>query len=135
MADELDLEDEALHWKEILSGWPGFAVSDSKTPPQGFVSEVEGVTLSWIMDTYQIDFVDILKLDIEGSEREVFQDSDAWINKVGVIAVELHERIKVGCRRAFYNATNHFEHEFIKGENVFVLRDAYMPSKAVEWMH
>ncbi|MQY78292.1 MAG: hypothetical protein GH151_03735 [Bacteroidetes bacterium] len=29
MADELDLEDEALHWKEILSGWPGFAVSDS----------------------------------------------------------------------------------------------------------
>jgi len=38
-------------------------------------------------------------------------------------------------RRAFYNATDYFEHEFIKGENVFVLRVEYTPRKTLKWMY
>jgi FkbM family methyltransferase len=108
------------------TGQWGFAVFNEKDSRGDLRSRIQGITLSALMETYQIEHIDILKMDIEGSEKEVFEDCAGWIQKVGVIAVELHERIKPGCRRVFYNATNHFEHEFVRGEKLtFLIRDDY----------
>jgi hypothetical protein len=54
----------------------------------------------------------VLKVDIEGAEREVFADPSAWIDRVGVIIVELHDRFRTGCSRAFYRATGGFDVEW-----------------------
>jgi FkbM family methyltransferase len=108
------------------TGQWGFSVFDEKKRSGSYISEVPGITIPSLMERYKIESIDILKMDIEGSEKEVFENSSGWIHKVGVIAVELHERIKAGCRRSFYKATNRFEHEFIRGEKlVFVMRDGY----------
>ena len=35
-----------------------------------------------------------LKIDIEGSEKEVFSHNTEWLNKVGLIFIEFHDRKK-----------------------------------------
>lgn len=74
------------------------------------------------MQENHLNFVDLLKMDIEGSEKEVFEDSDRWIEKVGVIAIELHEEIRPGCKLAMSRATKGFEQIGHRGETLFMAR-------------
>jgi FkbM family methyltransferase len=87
---------------------------------------VAGITVDKLMQRYSIDHIDILKLDIEGAEKEVFETSFTWINKVGVIIVELHDRFKIGCSRSVYEAVKEFNSEFRKGETVFLAKKEYV---------
>jgi FkbM family methyltransferase len=84
---------------------------------------VRGMTVDSLMQEYGIDRVDIFKIDIEGAEREVFNNAGSWINNVDSVIIELHERIKKGCNRSFYCATNGFDDEWLQGENVYLARN------------
>ena len=42
--------------------------------------------------------------------------------KVDALIVELHERVKPGCERSFYNATKGFDDVWMQGKNVYVTR-------------
>lgn len=86
------------------------------------IDEVRGMTVSTLMTQYGLDRIDILKMDIEGAEREVFRDSSAWIERVDALIIELHEHLKAGCNRSFYNGSNGFEYEWQQGENVYLTR-------------
>jgi FkbM family methyltransferase len=94
-----------------------------KTPKHEFKSIINTVTIEKIFEDYNIDRVDILKIDIEGSEKEVFNNSKNWIQKVDAIIIELHERMKDGCCRAFYNNTIGFDNEWSQGENIYLTRN------------
>jgi FkbM family methyltransferase len=83
---------------------------------------IAGLTLDKLMDQCGIDYIDLLKVDIEGAEKEVFENSFRWVGRVGAIAIELHDEIKLGCSRAFREATHDFEHESRRGETIFVTR-------------
>jgi FkbM family methyltransferase len=54
--------------------------------------------------------IDILKLDVEGAEKELFEHDPAWLANVGVLMIELHDRFKPGCSKALYSALTH--HDF-----------------------
>ena len=41
-----------------------------------------------------------------------------WIDRVGVLMIELHDDIKPGCSDAFQSATRHFSQEVVKGETI-----------------
>jgi FkbM family methyltransferase len=94
-----------------------------KTPKYELRSPVNTVTIEKILNDYKLDKIDILKIDIEGSEKEVFNNSKNWIQKVDAIIIELHERMKDGCCRAFYNNTSGFINEWSLGENVYITRN------------
>lgn len=53
---------------------------------------------------FDLPAIDILKIDIEGAEKEVFSNDVAWLEKVGLIFIELHDRKKPGCRDTFFKA-------------------------------
>lgn len=56
-----------------------------------------GRTIPSIMEQFGIYHIDLLKMDIEGSEMEVFSsENDAWIDRVDVFVVEIHENLKPG---------------------------------------
>ena len=63
-------------------------------------------------------------MDIEGSEKEVFsRNYKSWINKVNIIVIELHDRIKSGCTDALYSAISRDEwEEYKEGEKVILIR-------------
>jgi FkbM family methyltransferase len=88
------------------------------------VGKVDCISLPDLLDQFGIAKLDVLKIDIEGSEKEVFDASANWIDRVDVIVAELHDRFKRGCSRAFYNATAGFAREVHKGENIYAFRNA-----------
>lgn len=84
---------------------------------------VQGVTVPEILEMFGRRRVCFLKMDIEGAERELFLDSGEWIEWIDVIAVELHERFRPGTLRAFYNGSNGFSTEWIRGDTVWLARE------------
>lgn len=87
---------------------------------------VEGITIDGIMEKYKLPRISILKVDIEGAEKEVFDNATAWIERVDSMIVELHDRMKPGCSRSFYRGTPGFDNEWIQGENVYLTRGSYL---------
>jgi len=85
---------------------------------------VRAITLSDILRDYGINRIDLLKLDIEGSERELFSDYEHWIGQVDSIIMELHDRFRAGCSRSFFKAIDEFPIESWRGENVLVMRNS-----------
>ena len=62
---------------------------------------VRAMTIGEIAGTTKID---LLKLDVEGAEKELFEHDPAWLANVGVLMIELHDRFKPGCSKALYSA-------------------------------
>jgi FkbM family methyltransferase len=83
-------------------------------------AEVESMTIPGILDAFGVPHIDILKIDIEGAERTVFQDSARlWLDRVRVIAIELHDD---ECARAFRHAVAPFPAEITRAGDLTVWR-------------
>jgi len=68
---------------------------------------VKGMTITSIMEKYGLTSVDLLKLDIETSERYLFADHyQDWLPHMKVILIELHDRMEEGCAKTFFEAIN-----------------------------
>jgi FkbM family methyltransferase len=88
-------------------------------------SEVRGVTLSELMAQAGTSMIDILKLDIEGAEKELFESKfEPWLDKVSVIVVELHDWLRAGCSTAFYRAMTRLRFsQFMCGEHIVLIME------------
>ncbi len=92
--------------------------------------KVPGLTVASIISQHRLDYVDLLKVDIEGSEQEVFEDASAWIDRIGVIIIELHDNFRPHCSRNVYEAVSGFEYESQRGESHLFARSRYVPGSA-----
>ena len=81
---------------------------------------VRAITMGTLMSETGIDSIDLLKVDIEGAEVEVFA-SCPWIAKVRVIAIELHDRVQTGCSSVVKAAAKDMQFND-KGEVTFFVR-------------
>jgi FkbM family methyltransferase len=105
-----------------LGEW-SFMTLDNNDSGHKVVGKVQTYTVDELARQYSLPWIDLLKIDIEGAEKEVFKEPHAWINSVVLLAIELHDRITPGCSRVFYNSTGNFEKEWNLGENVYLQRD------------
>lgn len=103
----------------FTGAWGYSLISDDENE----IQKIQCLSISDLMHEYKIDNIDILKLDIEGSEKEILENSSNWINNVNIITIELHDRIIMGCTRAFYLATKDFQHFQKKGEKITAYRN------------
>lgn len=110
-------EEGELRLHDPGAGDWGFRVSNEQKTLELASEQVRAVTIPWLMREYRMEGVDLLKMDIEGAERDVLQSGACWMSNVGCIAAELHERIQPGCEAAFREATRHFRHNTAQGEN------------------
>jgi FkbM family methyltransferase len=86
-------------------------------------SGIKALTIPQILAQSGHETIDILKLDVEGAERELFRDGcEEWLPRVKMIIIEMHDRYAPGSSRAVYSKLCQvpFRQE-IRGENVFVL--------------
>jgi FkbM family methyltransferase len=85
-------------------------------------NSINGMTISAIMNSQHWNEVDILKLDIEGAEKEVFSSNDlSWLTKVKLLIIELHDRYKEGCTKVVFKALNEFNYDaYFHHENIFI---------------
>lgn len=72
---------------------------------------VRAFTLAEIMTEFGVDRINLLKLDIEGSELELFSSgAEEWLRHVDCLMVELHDRIRPGCSAAFDRLLSSVQH-------------------------
>jgi FkbM family methyltransferase len=90
-------------------------------------------TLVELMSNHNLTEIDILKMDIEGSELEVFQyEPEKWLPKVKCLIIELHDRMKPGCSKAVFQAISKYNFDFsIKGENLVFLNRDYLTDRKI----
>jgi FkbM family methyltransferase len=70
---------------------------------------LRGMSVDEICQLYGETTIDILKIDIEGAEKEVFAvDATSWLKRVHVLMIELHDRLVAGCARSVYSAVSEF---------------------------
>jgi FkbM family methyltransferase len=82
---------------------------------------IRSITMPSLLEEFQIDKVDLLKIDIEGAEVEIFENGTDWIFKVDHIACELHDSINNKCSQLFYESV--VKRRFVQrimGEKVFI---------------
>jgi len=83
----------------------GFTIVDNprdNASPQ-FMGLVETVSLCDLCERFGFASIGVLKLDIEGAEKELFIHDAHGLSKIPIIFVELHDRIVKGCSTAFFD--------------------------------
>jgi FkbM family methyltransferase len=104
-------------------GW-GMRVADEAAG-----AEVKSIRLDTLLRDHGITHVDLLKVDIEGAECEVFEDAASWIDRVSVVCTELHDRFRPGCSEIFERATAGFPLRWQRGELTCVARSGEIVSQ------
>ena len=80
---------------------PGSEPWSRRVAPDGVGNWIRGRSIPEPLDLAGRSAVDLLKLDIEGAERELFSHGTSeWIGRVGTLLVELHDRMRPGCSAA-----------------------------------
>ena len=117
----------ALNVVDIGFGNWGFITEiEGNTSYRNIVDIVETITIDQIVKENNLEFIDLLKIDIEGGEKELFESNyENWLPKTKYIAIELHDGIKMGSSKSFFIAISKFNFSYHKkGENLlFINRD------------
>jgi FkbM family methyltransferase len=92
-------------------------------------SKITSVTLQTLLKQHEIGHIDLLKVDVEGAEYEIFEDAPLWIDHVDVICIELHDRIRPDCSTTFKAATADFPMKWRRGELHCVAREGLIRSQ------
>ncbi len=84
--------------------------------------KVQSVTIPEILERIGESHIDLLKIDIEGAEKELFSvEPEGWLREVDILVIELHDRYREGCAQAFYSAVTKYQFsQEVKGENIFI---------------
>ena len=85
-----------------------FTVSETEDDTKDYL---KGISIATLIKEYNWPHIDLLKMDIEGGELMVLSlGTDAWVQKVKTIAVEVHYSHE-GCWEAFckFKEKYHFE--------------------------
>ena len=87
----------------------------------------QGITIEKIFRDSSFEYIDILKLDIEGSEADIFSERSnyqSWLPYVKVLIIELHDRMRSDCSYNFFRAIGWYRYFFMFiGENLIFIRE------------
>lgn len=85
--------------------------------------DVETLTVPDVLALAGRKRIDLLKIDIEGAEKELFEAADTtWLGRVDHLVIELHDWMRPGCSAAFYRALVPYAFDqFIRGENLEIV--------------
>lgn len=107
-----------------LGSW-GLSVHESISKSE---DSIETITLNQIIENHSLRQIDILKIDIEGSEIELFSSNfEMWLPLTKIIVIELHDWMREGCSKQFFTTLVKYNFELShKGENLI----CYMKTNA-----
>ena len=89
--------------------------------------KVRAISMPTLMGEMGIRSVDLLKVDIEGAEKEVFE-ACTWIQDIRALMIELHDRFRPGCSEAVNSVMQGFS-KLQRGEITLYVRRREMNSK------
>lgn len=113
-----------LKIKNIETNTSGFEIIETVDESQ---DTIKAFSIKEILGNSGFESIDVLKLDIEGSEKEVFsEDYESWLPKTKVLIIETHDRFKPGCTESLMNAISKYNFtKMEKGENIFFVNNSF----------
>jgi FkbM family methyltransferase len=76
---------------------------------EGQEPDIYAISIDDLLEDYGLSSIDLLKVDIEGSEAEIFaKNYENWLNKVKNIVIELHSE---ECEKEFFKALSMYDYE------------------------
>jgi len=101
-----------------LCKW-GFMIEESSDTNLG---SIKAYTIESIMKMFDINQIDIIKIDIEGSEKELFEcNFEKWLPNTKMIIIELHDSMRAGSSKSFFKALSNYDYSLdFKGENIII---------------
>jgi len=103
-------------------GENSFIVEEVSTPT---ATTAEAIAINEIMQQQQWKTIDLLKIDIEGTEKNIFEKGfEQWLPYTKVLFVETHDRMKKGCSAAVFKAVSRYNFSCtVAGENFLFTND------------
>ena len=124
--DQIELVDPGLgDW-----GYMTRNRDDDRELSQEVRHSVQAMTIDRVMEQFELESIDLLKLNIEGAEREVFEYSEAWIDRVNAMVVKLHDRMKPGCESSFSQGSVGFDRQWVQAGSVCLSRANFLSEGA-----
>jgi FkbM family methyltransferase len=89
--------------------------------------EIKGITLREIIEEHKLEYISLLKIDIEGAERFIFKDNVdlTFLKMTKIIALEIHDEFNI--RESIYSILKEFNfYLFESGELTIGLNINYL---------
>jgi FkbM family methyltransferase len=106
-------------------------VTEEIEEKEAITADFNTLTITDILNEYNIQYIDLLKLDIETAEKQLFAENySEWLPRVKVIVIELHDWMQEGCSKSFFTAINNsFENYSFgqMGENTIIVNRDLVP--------
>jgi FkbM family methyltransferase len=105
-------------------GHNAFTVTEVAAPTP---DSLQAYSIADIMALHQQTQVDIVKLDIEGAEKQVLAEGyESWLPRTRLLIVELHDRMVPGCSKALFSAICQYDFRLeLRGENLFFYNNKF----------
>ena len=119
-------KDGKLLLVDSQTGSHGYRVTEYGQGEQLRKDEIEVYSIRSLLRNagWEGKMIDIVKVDIEGSEKELFEADTEWLEYVRCLVVETHDRFKPGSSKAVFAALS--EHDYrlvVRGSNlIFYLK-------------
>lgn len=87
--------------------------------PDGTPGALRAVSIFGLMKKFNLPYLDIVKLDVETAEEAIFKTNyEEWLPKTRFIIIELHDYIKEGSSKPFWEAIKKYDFShYAVGEN------------------
>lgn len=100
----------------------GFVVRETKSKILHPENSCKAISINYILKKYKIDKLDFLKMNIEGSEKEVFSKNiKQWLPKTTSMLIELHDGKNAGCSKTVFNTIHKYPFAVAETANYGVL--------------
>ncbi|MDP1974289.1 MAG: FkbM family methyltransferase, partial [Sediminibacterium sp.] len=88
-------------------------------------NSISAISIATIMQEQEWEHIDLLKIDIEGAEKEVFESNyEYWLPLTKSIVIELHDQMKKGCSKSVFAAISKYNFSFsFSDENLVFIND------------
>ena len=86
---------------------------------------ISTITIDEIMKILNVKKIDILKIDIEGAEHELFKNNyDTWLPNTRCLIIELHDRMRNRSSQNFFKAISKYDFSYShQGENLVFINN------------
>lgn len=107
--------------------WGFITESNANLGCHKILNTIRTISIDEVIKENNLEFIDLLKIDIEGAEKELFESNyENWIPITKCIIIELHDGMKMGCSKSFFSAISKYNFSFHKmngGNSLFVNRN------------
>lgn len=107
-----------LHVVDKGRGFWGLSVCDEEDYN---AESTSGYTFETLLDIWGLNnkILDIVKMDIEGSEKEVFSSCCRWLQNTRLLFIEVHDRFRAGCSKSVLSKILEYDFNMdVKGDNI-----------------